>query len=206
MLRDGKLLSNEEMKRLAIFCRIRCYPLRQLKEDPLKQLNTRKLTFLAVMVALQIVFARTLGIEIGTQQRISFSFIPTTLASSVVGPLASGIGAAVADIVGFISKPTGPYFPGFTFNAFLSAFIYGIFFYKKKLTFARIAVANIVVTVFMNALLGTYWISLLTGNPFVPLLTTRLPFQGLMLVVKIVVQALILERLTDEAVRLFRDR
>ncbi|MDD7363250.1 MAG: folate family ECF transporter S component [Peptoniphilus sp.] len=169
----------------------------------MKQLNTKKLTFLALMVALQIVFARTLGIELGNYQRISFSFIPVTLASTVAGPVASGIASMVADILGFITKPTGPYFPGFTLNAFLSAFIYGIFFYKKKLTLKRIIIANVLVTGIVGCLMGTYWLHLLYGNPFVPVLMTKLPFQGLMLVIKIVVQALILERLSKETIRLF---
>lgn len=169
----------------------------------LKQLNTKKLTFLALMVALQIVFARTLGIELGNYQRISFSFIPITLTSAVAGPVMSGLASVVADIVGFITKPTGPYFPGFTLNAFLSAFIYGIFYYKKELTLTRIILANVLVTVLVGSLLGTYWLHILYGNPFMPVLMTKLPFQGIMLVIKIVVQALILERLTKETIRLF---
>lgn len=156
------------------------------------------------MVALQIVFARTLGIELGNYQRISFSFIPVTLASATLGPWLSGIGSVVADIVGYISKPTGPYFPGFTASAFLSAAIYGWFFYKKPLTKGRIALANVVVTVFVNMILGTLWLNILFGSEFIPLLMTKMPFQLLMLVIKIVVQILILEKLTKEASRLFQ--
>lgn len=170
----------------------------------MKKLNTKTLTFLALMVALQIVFARTLGIDLGNYQRISFSFIPTTLASTVMGPVLSGVAAAVADIIGFMTKPTGPYFPGFTLNAFLGAFIYGLFFFKKPLTLKRIILANVVVTVLVNSMMGTYWVHLLYGNPFVPVLMSKLPFQALMLVIKIVVQALILERLAKESIRLFQ--
>lgn len=170
----------------------------------MKQLNTKKLAFLAAMVALQIVFARTLGIDLGSVQRISFSFIPVTLASAVVGPIPSGIAAAVADILGFITKPTGPYFPGFTFNAFLGAFIYGYFFYKKELTLKRIILANVVATLMVNVCLGTVWVHMLTGSPYGPLFAAKLPFQGLMLVIKIVVQALILKRLVDESARMFQ--
>lgn len=171
----------------------------------MKQFNTKKLTFLAAMVALQIVFARTLGIDLGNYQRISFSFIPVTLASTTLGPIASGIAAIVADIVGFMMKPTGPYFPGFTFNAFLSAALYGVFFYKKDLTIKRIVLANVVITLLVNCLMGTYWVHMLYGNPFQAVLVSKLPFQGLMLVIKIVVQALILDRMSKEAIRLFRD-
>ncbi|MDY3119020.1 MAG: folate family ECF transporter S component [Peptoniphilus sp.] len=170
----------------------------------MKQLNTKKLAFLAVMVALQILFTRTLGIDLGNVQRISFSFIPVSLASAVVGPVPSGIAAAVADIIGLITKPTGAYFPGFTFNAFLGAYLYGVFFYKKELSLKRIVLANVVVTLLVNVCLGTVWVHMLTGSPYVPLLTTKLPFQGLMLAVKIVVHGLILKRLTEEASRLFR--
>ena len=167
----------------------------------MKQLNTKKLAFLAVMVALQIVFTRTLGIDLGSVQRISFSFIPVTLASAVAGPISSGIASAVADVIGFVTKPTGPYFPGFTFKG---AVIYGYFFYKKELTLKRIILANVVTTLVVNVCLGTVWVHMLTGSPYGPLFAAKLPFQGLMLVIKIVVQALILKRLVDESARMFQ--
>ncbi|MFQ8776993.1 MAG: hypothetical protein ACLR78_05605 [Roseburia sp.] len=33
----------------------------------------------------------------------------------------------------FMLKPDGGFMPGFTFNAMLAAFIYGLFFYKEEL-------------------------------------------------------------------------
>ena len=82
--------------------------------------------------------------------------------------------------------------------------IYGYFFYKKELTLKRIILANVVATLVVNVCLGTVWVHMLTGSPYGALFTAKLPFQGLMLVIKIVVQSLILKRLTDEAARLFR--
>ena len=64
------------------------------------------------------------------------------------------------DVIKFMLKPDGGFMPGFTFNAMLAAFIYGLFFYKKNLSLPRILTAKLVVIVLCNIVLGTYWLTL----------------------------------------------
>ena len=59
------------------------------------------------------------------------------------------------DIIKFMLKPDGGFMPGFTFNAMLAAFIYGLFLYKKPLSLKRMLAAKLVVAVLCNILLGT---------------------------------------------------
>lgn len=160
--------------------------------------RVQKLVIASMLIGLQIVLTRTLGIELGPSQRISFSFIAVVINGALLGPFMAGLSGAVADIIGFIIKPTGPYFPGFTVSAILVGMVYGFFYYKKEITLPKIILASAIVTLGINLCLNTYWIHLLIGAPMSKLLIGRLPFALVMLAIKIVVQALVLTRVIKE--------
>ena len=63
--------------------------------------------------------------------------------------------------------------PGFTFNAMLAAFIYGLFLYKKPTSLKRMLAAKLVVAVLCNILLGTLWLSMINGKGYLALLPAR---------------------------------
>lgn len=126
-------------------------------------LETRKLTVLALLIAVIVVFTRFFSYE--TQfLRISFTFIPESLMGLLFGPFWTGIGSAIADGVGVILFPkTGAYFPGFTLNAFITGAIYGFFYYKKELTWFRVIMATFLVTVIVHLFLTPLWLGLMYG-------------------------------------------
>ena len=56
----------------------------------------------------------------------------------------------------------------------LAAFLYGLFFYKKKLSLPRILTAKLVVIIICNIILATYWLTLLNWKRvFLALLPAR---------------------------------
>jgi ECF transporter S component (folate family) len=122
-----------------------------------RKISTRSIALLGVMIAVVVVFSRFFAYET-TYLKISFSFIPETFIGMLFGPLWSGIGNAVADVVGMLLFPKAAYFPGFTLNAFISGFIYGFFYYKKELTWKRIIIATLIVTVLINIILTPIWL------------------------------------------------
>lgn len=127
-----------------------------------RKLDTRALTMMGLLISLIVVFTRFLSIE--TQfLRISLTFIPESLMAILFGPFWTGIGAALADTVGMLLFPKGPYFPGFTLNAFIAGAIYGFFYYKKELTWRRVTMATFLVTVIVHLILTPLWLSLLYG-------------------------------------------
>ena len=81
--------------------------------------------------------------------------------------------AARMDVIKFMLKPDGGFMPGFTFNAMLAAFIYGLFLYKKPLSLKRMLAAKLVVAVLCNILLGTLWLSMINGKGYLALLPAR---------------------------------
>lgn len=131
------------------------------------------LAICAMFAALAIVLNSAASINIGPYIRIGFSGIPNQLVDYLFGPVTGSLFAGILDIVKYFLKPDGPFFFGFTFNAMLAAFLYGCFYYKKKLTFLRVLLAKLVVFMIVNVLLNTLWLDMLYGKGFFVLLPAR---------------------------------
>ena len=84
-----------------------------------KTFNTRTLVTMGLLLALEIVLSRFLSIN-AWNIKIGFNFVPVAVAALLYGPLGGAIVAAMGDFLGAILFPIGPYFPGFTFTAFLT--------------------------------------------------------------------------------------
>lgn len=137
--------------------------------------NTFTLTTAAMLLALGIILGM-LKIPINQFIEIRFGSLPISIGGAIFGPgIAAAIGA-LSDIGGFLVKPTGPFFPGFTISGIISGLIFGFFFYKKNMTWQRILAAEVVNTLIVNLLLNTYWLMTLYGTTtYMPLLISRLP-------------------------------
>lgn len=148
--------------------------------------DIRKLSAMAMMLALAVVLGFYATVQVGDFMRIGFAFIPNELTGMLFGPAAGGILAALADIVKYLVKPIGAFFPGFTLSALLGGLIYGIVLYKKPLSLKRVIVANALVTVFVNLLLNTFWLTVLYGNGFMALLPARFVKEAVLLPIDVV--------------------
>lgn len=127
----------------------------------------------AMFAALAIILNSVASISIGPYIKIGFSAIPNQLVDYLFGPVTGGLFAGILDIVKYLLKPDGAFFFGFTFNAMLAAFIYGCFYYKKKLTFWRVLLAKLIVILVVNVVLNTLWLDMLYGKGFLVLLPAR---------------------------------
>jgi len=85
-----------------------------------------------------------------------------------------------------VVNPTGPFFPGFTISGFYGGLIYGMVLYKKPLSIKRVIAANTLVTILVNLLLNTYWLTLLYGNAYMALLPARIVKQVIMLPIEVI--------------------
>lgn len=149
----------------------------------MSKFNTRTLSLAALLTALEIVLSRFLSIS-AWNTKIGFAFVPVVLAALLLGPLWAGAVAALADFLGAILFPVGAFFPGFTFTAFLMGLCYGLFLHRKQ-NLPRILGAVAVHQLVLSLLLNTFWISVLYGSPFGPLLLSRLPQCALLAAVQL---------------------
>ena len=151
----------------------------------MSRISTKKLITLGVLVAMDVVLTRFLSIN-AWNTRIGFGFVPMVIAAMMYGPLSAGVVAALADIIGAILFPTGPYFPGFTFSAFLMGIVFGMFLYKDH-SLWRIIVSVLITQFVISLFLTTFWISTLYGAKYAALLATRVVQSGVISAAQIIV-------------------
>ena len=146
--------------------------------------NTRMLVMLALFIALQIVLTRFLSIQVPAQ-RVSFAFLPIAVSGIMFGPLAAGVAALVADVLGLLIVGGVPHW-GIAFNAFLTGAVSGLLLHKRGHSLPRIIAVCAINIGIIAALIQPIWISQLTGNPYWPLVISRLPVLAVMFPIQVV--------------------
>lgn len=163
--------------------------------------KTKKLVVVSLLIAVQIVLARMVSIEISNTIRIGFSFIALAINGALFGPLVAGASGGIADVIGFLLKPTGPYFPGFTVTAVILGIIYGYFLHRDEIKMKDIVLASFFVGVVL-LFLNSYWLTMLIGKAYTHFLAVRFPAEVVMVLVKIFVLRLALPRIVYEGRRI----
>ena len=136
-----------------------------------RKFDTKMMVTAGLLIALQIILSRFLSIN-AWNLKIGFAFTAVFVAAYLYGPLFAAVVAAIADVVGAALFPSGAFFPGFTVTAILSGLLFGLLLYKKQ-TPGRIAITVAIDQLVLGLLLNSYWLSILYGSPYVPLLATR---------------------------------
>ncbi|MGY3724159.1 folate family ECF transporter S component [Granulicatella balaenopterae] len=155
--------------------------------------NVHVLSISAMLTALAIV-AIFFKVPIAPSIEVRFQALPIAVAGALFGP---GIGASVAgvsDIVGVLIRPSGPFFPGFTISAMLTGMVYGLFLYKKPKSISRILLCQLLISLVINLLLNTYWLSLLIGKGYWALLPGRVIKEVMMFPILSILQYLIYKK------------
>ena len=160
----------------------------------MSKISTKKLITLGVLVAMDVVLTRFLSLN-AWNTRIGFGFVPLVIAALMYGPLSAGVVGALADFIGAILFPTGPYFPGFTFSMFLMGLVFGYFLHKDR-SMWRIVVSVLITQFGISLFLTTYWIHVLYGAKYVPLLATRVVQSAIISVAQIIVIPLLVQAMT----------
>jgi ECF transporter S component (folate family) len=141
--------------------------------------KVRHLAFTGIFIAMSVVLTRfaSLRIAIGGIEgiRIGFGTLPIILSGMLLGPISGALTGALADIIGFVLSPMGPYFPHFTLTSSLYGVIPGIVsllpFHSKTLrTFCAVAIPQVGVGLFLTP----YFLHTLFDMPWKILLVPRL--------------------------------
>ncbi len=169
-----------------------------------------RLCSLALLCAMQIVFARFLVIPIGSSVRFSLSFIAVVIAAKHFGIVGGVLVYGLGDFLGATIFPTGGAFQvGFTLTAIVSGLIYGVFlgkeldrFWKKIIPFDKKGIIRIVLSVLSSQiicslLLNSFWLSFYYGMPFWARLGTRIPQVLIIGALEIIFMSLFLEKICN---------
>ena len=128
-----------------------------------QKITTRTLVVMSLLIGLNIIIVRFLSYETPIL-RVDFGYLTNACAAMLLGPVLGGVTAALSDVIGMlVSGKIATYFPGFTFNAFLYGFLYGVFLYKKEHTITRISVCVITTIFSIGMFLTPIWLYILSN-------------------------------------------
>lgn len=146
--------------------------------------QTSSLVIMALLLALCVIIG-CFSIQVTESVKINLSFLADELTGAMFGPVCGAVSGGLADLLKYVIRPTGPYFPGFTLSEALTAMIYGLFLYRKTLSLQRIILANTTVTILIHVILNTFWLYLLYGHALIAALPFRIIKEAAMLPVNI---------------------
>ncbi|WP_099203426.1 folate family ECF transporter S component [Miniphocaeibacter massiliensis] len=126
--------------------------------------NVRVLVICALMTALNVVLSLFEIPLFGNQMMIGFQFVAVAIIGYMYGAMPAMIVGGVGDIIGAFLFPKGAFFIGFTLNAMMQGFIFGIFFYKKQITIPRIMAALLASTIIVSLIMTPTWIGILFSS------------------------------------------
>jgi len=153
-----------------------------------------KIVSAALLVAIEIIISRFLGIATPIV-KISFSFIPLSILAVLYGPVYSCVGAGLADFIGAILFPIGPYFPGYTLTAALTGLTYGLFLYKRKNGWLNIILAVLMINLLWRLGLNSIWISMTTGKAMPAIMATRVVKTFITMPIEVILVHFVRERI-----------
>ena len=133
----------------------------------------QRLTISAMLLAISVIFG-FFKIPLSQVSEIRLQFLPVAMEGMLFGPLYGGIVGGLSDILCYIARPTGPFFPGFTISAVIQGIIYGLILNKEQ-SLGRVLIAQAVDTIIVSLILNPIWLMMLYGNAFIPMFISRLP-------------------------------
>ena len=131
---------------------------------------------------------------------IRLQFLPIAAVGTLFGPLYGGIAGGLSDILCYLVRPTGAFFPGFTVSAVIQGVIYGIVLGKNR-SIGAILLALTLDTVIVSLILTPVWLMLLYGNSFTVIFTGRIIKVLIMYPINAVLLTAVVKLLSGPAVR-----
>lgn len=136
------------------------------------KISTRQLAVSALLVALDVLFARVLAINTPIM-KLGLGFAAVAFGAMAYGAWWGALIGALGDLLGSVLFPTGAYFPPFTVTAAITGAIYGLVLYKRQVTLPRALIAGGLNTVLVSYLMNSGLIAWLSGTAYSAMLATR---------------------------------
>lgn len=164
--------------------------------------TTRQLTLASMLIALQVVLGK-LSVGDPNVVKVSLGFMATAMIGYFLGPWIGGFAMVVNDLISNTILSSGTlFFPGFTFSAFISGVIAGMFLYNQKVTWQRAFVYEFFQILITNVFFTTLWVYLMslssssTSRGFMALLAIRLPKEVISWPIEALIVFVILKQLS----------
>ena len=124
--------------------------------------KVRTLAVCGLLIAMYIVL-NMLTWQVTPGLFLSFCFVCIVIAGYMFGPVPAMMVGALGDFLSWVIAPKGAYLYGLTISAMLLGLIYGLFYYRRHITWLRVLAATLVASVFITLLLNGWWLLPLRG-------------------------------------------
>ena len=161
--------------------------------------HIQRLTVSAMLLAISVIFG-FFKIPLSQISEIRLQFLPVAAEGILFGPLYGGIVGGLSDILCYIVRPTGAFFPGFTLSAVIQGVIYGLLL-KKDQSPLRILIAQALDTVIVSMILNPLWLMMLYGNSFIVIFTGRIIKVLIMFPINTVLLFIIVRLISQPAIK-----
>lgn len=149
--------------------------------------NISRVSVIAVcgmLLAMHVVLS-SFTVMVTPQLKIGFASLPIAAAGFLFGPVVGGTMGALGDIISYIIRPSGPYFPGLTLSGFVGGFVYGLLLYKRPVKLLRTALTKSAVFICVSLLLDPLWLCVMYGKSFIAVFIGRFVTKTIMLPIDI---------------------
>lgn len=138
--------------------------------------SPRRLALLAMLTAGSIVLSRLCVIYLTPSLRVEFGSIPIFLAGLFFGPVSGAIVGGLADVLGTALSGLG-FYPPLTLSAMFLGLMAGLLrrWVVAKPAFWKTWSLTLLADALAKMLWTTYWLNILYGTGFLPLLAVRAP-------------------------------
>ena len=141
--------------------------LARLRVDAVQELHRpRTLALAAIFSALHLVLNQ-FTIPVSQLLEVGFDFLAVAAIGYLCGPWVAGLSGIVTDVLGYVLRPNGPYFPGWTLSAVLVGILYGLWLYRRPLKLWWVVLCKLNMVLLFNFLLTPLWLHMMYGQAFV---------------------------------------
>ena len=150
--------------------------------------DTKSITTLSMLFALMLA-SKLVSLPSGFGNLgLSFAYLFFSTIGLIYGPIAGLLIGFLSDVLGFFLFDTSgfSFFIGYSIQAMITGLIYGIMFFKTKISFKRILIARMFVAVIANIIIGSLCFGIISNYDFnqtlLYMLTISLPKNILFLI------------------------
>lgn len=139
-----------------------------------RKISTSQLTLMAIMIAARIILSFIPTLNVNNFIEIGFGFVGTAFSGILFGPVYAAIVSVINDLITFFIGGGGIFFPGFTLSAAVGGLIYGHILWRKPITWKRIFVSVLLVTLIVNLGMNSIWVKMLFGQAWMAFMPLRI--------------------------------
>lgn len=120
-------------------------------------IKVKDITTIAMLFALMMV-CKFIPIPSGFGNLgLGITYLFFAIISMIYGPIYGFIVGVFSDVIGYFIDSNGGFFHlGYTFQAALTGFIYGLCFYKTKISFSKVFLCRLIINLLINVIYGSF--------------------------------------------------